>query len=99
MDEEIIKTKCIRSYSFKTKTVGGYLAKTYVSIYADGVTTVCQLILCKETLIPTYTKECTKFGQSLFTKAIAFKYDSLMTIAMETSKCMKDFKINRKDIV
>lgn len=73
---------CIGGGIFRTKTIGGAVAKNTVVVYENGVTHIKSLTLMPKDFNPLNHQVvlCEKFGKKLVEHSFAIKYSSLNTI-------------------
>jgi hypothetical protein len=93
-----MENKCIGRFATKTKTTSGEICKTICWVHSNGIVFINQLILSDKKRISQYKKLYSKFGKTLFVKAIGFKYPTLNTIHNQTTKILVDAKIKPDDL-
>lgn len=86
-------------FSFKSKTTEGNLAKTYVTVYENGVTYWVQFVLCPEGNIDGFEKVTTRFGKVLYKKDFALKFSTLNTIRNNTIIALEKMRAKATDIL
>lgn len=91
--------KCIGKFSIKTITTDNNLCKTIVWVFDNGIIKINILILSDEKHIFQHKKIYTKFGKSLFVKAVGFKYPTLTNIHYNVSKILVDNKVSPDNII
>lgn len=70
---KLIKT--IGGFAFRSTTLDGRLAKTYICVFENGIVGVKRLVLT-DTPISDWKLLGTKFGKHLYANTISFKYSS-----------------------
>lgn len=87
-----------RGFAFKTKTVSGDCAKTYCTVYKNGLTYVVTHVLSTKEIIG-FEKVTTRFGKTLYRRDHAFKYQSLNTILINATRCLEQMGTKLSDIL
>lgn len=98
-DEHENKPRTIGSFFIRSSNQHGRV-KIYVHVLSDGRHVQHSLMLNDGTHdMHGCEKLCTKFGMTLYSRTIAYKYDTMVAIAKGVSQVLRYNDIKREDIL
>lgn len=98
-DENTGNPECIGEFILRTHNQHG-LVKIYVHVFSDGRHVQHRMILNDGTReMEGHTRLCSKFGKTLYRQSVAYKYDTMISIANAVSEMLVENGVKGEDIM